>query len=57
MPTSVSCTTRIVSLERRMAYILERYGKTPERKERLRWLWQVSEDLEKKIYMDLPFYP
>ena len=48
---------RVVSLDQRMAYMLERYGKTPDQGRRLQWLWRVSEKLERRIYRDLPFSP
>ncbi|MFZ0614111.1 MAG: hypothetical protein WAM73_17855, partial [Desulfobacterales bacterium] len=48
---------RIVSLDERMAYILERYGSTPEYHARLRWLWEISNLQEKRIFAELPFSP
>ncbi|MFZ0134599.1 MAG: HD domain-containing protein [Desulfobacterales bacterium] len=48
---------RIVSLDERMAYILERYGSTPEYHARLRWLWEISNLQEKRIFANLPFTP
>jgi uncharacterized protein len=48
---------RIVGLDRRLDYILERYGKLPEYQERIRWLWEKSRKLETKIFGDLPFGP
>ena len=48
---------RIVSLEDRMDYILERYGDRPERRERIQWLWQQSIRLENRIFAHLPFPP
>jgi putative nucleotidyltransferase with HDIG domain len=48
---------RIVSLDERMAYILERYGATPEYRARLRWLWQISNQQEKRIFAELSFPP
>jgi len=48
---------RIVSLDERMAYILERYGATPEYRARLRWLWKISNRQEKRIFAELPFPP
>ncbi|MCK5783653.1 MAG: HDIG domain-containing protein [Desulfobacterales bacterium] len=48
---------RIVSLDQRMAYILERYGKSPEHCLRIQKLWRETIRLEKKIFTDLPFQP
>ena len=48
---------RIVSLDERMAYILERYGATPEYRARLRWLWKISNQQEKRIFAELSFPP
>jgi putative nucleotidyltransferase with HDIG domain len=48
---------RIVSLDERMAYILERYGKTPEYRAHLRWLWDISNLQEKRIFTEMPFSP
>ena len=48
---------RIVSLNERMEYILERYGTTVEYRKRLQWLWEVSIEQEKKIFSLLPFAP
>lgn len=48
---------QVASLDRRMAYILERYGKAPDLGRRIRWLWEVSAELERRIYRDLPFAP
>ena len=48
---------RIVSLDERMAYILERYGVTPEYRARLRWLWEISNLQEKRIFAEMPFSP
>lgn len=48
---------RIVTLEERMHYILERYGTVPERRERIDWLWRVSRGLEAAIFEVLVFTP
>ncbi|MBI9084251.1 MAG: HDIG domain-containing protein [Desulfobacterales bacterium] len=48
---------QVASLDRRMAYILERYGKAPDSDRRIRWLWDVSAELERRIYRDLSFAP
>ena len=48
---------RIVGLDKRLDYILEKYGKRPEHQERIRWLWDKTRTLETKIFGDLPFNP
>jgi len=48
---------KIVSLDKRMTYILKRYGKLPEHRIRIQKLWRESEYLEKKLFDLLPFQP
>jgi hypothetical protein len=48
---------RIVSLAKRMEYIFERYGKGPEHRERISWLWEKTILLENRIFTELPFLP
>ena len=48
---------RIVSLDERMGYILERYGTRPEHKRRIQLLWEKTAALEKHIFNFLPFSP
>jgi putative nucleotidyltransferase with HDIG domain len=48
---------RVVSLEERLDYILEKYGKLPEHRERIRWLWQKTVALENTIFSSLPMDP
>ncbi len=48
---------KIVSLNKRMNYILERYGNAPEIQDRIRYLWNITEKLEKKLFKYLSFYP
>lgn len=48
---------KIVSFSQRMEYILERYGKFPEHREKISWLWNKSIELEKKIFSYLSFAP
>ncbi len=48
---------KIVSLSDRMNYIWEKYGQEPENQERIRWLWEKTEALEKKLFKYLPFFP
>jgi putative nucleotidyltransferase with HDIG domain len=44
---------RIVSMPRRMADILARYGTSAQRRDRLRRLWQETERLEAKLFAGL----
>ena len=48
---------RIVSLDERMGYIMERYGTRPEHKHRIQLLWEKTAALEKHIFKHLPFSP
>jgi len=48
---------RIVSLDARMNYILDRYGKNPELQQRIQLLRGKTKDLEKNIFSCLPFKP
>jgi uncharacterized protein len=48
---------KIVSFSKRMEYIIDRYGKTPEFRDRIKSLWQKSVELEKKIFSHLSFAP
>jgi uncharacterized protein len=48
---------KVVSFSQRMEYILERYGKIPEHRERILWLWNKSIELENKIFSYLSFAP
>ena len=48
---------RIVSLDERMGYIMERYGTRPEHKRRIQLLWEKTAVLEKHIFKHLPFSP
>ena len=48
---------RIVSLDERMGYIMERYGTRPEHKHRIQLLWEKTAALEKHIFKHLPFLP
>jgi len=48
---------RIVGLDKRLDYILEKYGKLPEHQERICWLWQKTLNMEAKIFSDLSFAP
>jgi putative nucleotidyltransferase with HDIG domain len=48
---------RIVPLDERMNYIIEKYGAQPEHRQRIRLLWDKTKDLEKQIFSYLPFSP
>ena len=48
---------RIVGLDKRLDYILEKYGKEPELKERIQWLWGKTLALENEIFCDLVIAP
>ena len=48
---------RIVPLGERMGYILEKYGREPERKRRILLLWEKTEALEARLFAGLPFAP
>jgi uncharacterized protein len=47
----------VVSLRARMCYILKRYGKEPEHRQRIRWLWEKTEQLEDRLFSWLSFPP
>ncbi len=47
----------VVSLDDRMDYILERYGKTDAIREKLMRLWEKSNEMEKRIFKDLSVQP
>ena len=46
---------QVVDLKERKAYIFEKYGKTPENRKRLDGLWRETENLESRIFQNLPF--
>ena len=48
---------RIVSLDQRMQYILERYGETSAHQQRIRKLWQITTELEDRIFSRLAISP
>jgi len=48
---------QVVSLERRMQYIVDRYGSDPERKKRIQWLWGQTRSLEVRIFEYISFEP
>lgn len=48
---------RIVPLDERMGYILEKYGRAPEWKRSILLLWEKTEALEARLFAHLPFSP
>ncbi|MFZ4438688.1 MAG: HDIG domain-containing metalloprotein [Syntrophales bacterium] len=48
---------RIVPLDERMGYILEKYGRAPHWKESILLLWEKTKELEARLLTDLPFTP
>ena len=48
---------RIVDLDKRLDYILEKYGKLPAHQKRIRWLWRKTMDMETQIFHDLSVAP
>lgn len=47
----------VVSLEKRMAYIVERYGREASHRERIMRLWEESRRLEACLFRDIDFAP
>lgn len=47
----------IVPLDKRLDYILAKYAKIPEHRERTRWLWKKTREMEAEIFRRLPFAP
>jgi putative nucleotidyltransferase with HDIG domain len=47
----------IVDLDRRLDYILERYAKKAEDRERISLLWEKTKQLENRIFSELPIFP
>ncbi len=48
---------QVVPLKDRMHYIMNRYGRSENDRRRIRYLWDVTETLEKKLFEFLPFSP
>jgi uncharacterized protein len=48
---------RIVPLSERMGYILEKYGRSPERKRNILFLWEKTEKLQARLFAGLSFSP
>jgi len=48
---------KVVSLKDRMIYILRKYVKKSEHRQRFCWLWERSKDLEERLFNCLSFSP
>lgn len=48
---------RVVTLEDRMNYILERYGRNEQATAWLSKLWKTTIEIEKRLFENLPFVP
>jgi putative nucleotidyltransferase with HDIG domain len=48
---------KIVGLDKRLEYILERYGQAPEHRARIHWLWGKTLVMEDKIFSELTVAP
>ncbi len=48
---------KIVTLKKRMEYILERYGKNRDNRQRIKKLWEKTEEMEAAIFKHLIFPP
>ena len=48
---------QIVSLEKRMAYIVDRYGQEESHRQRIMLLWEESRRLEKRLFRHITFKP
>ena len=48
---------QVVSLEKRMAYIVERYGQKEAHRERIMLLWEESRHLEERLFRHIGFSP
>ena len=48
---------KIVGLDKRLEYILERYGQAPEHQARIHWLWGKTLVMEDEIFSDLAVAP
>jgi putative nucleotidyltransferase with HDIG domain len=47
----------IAPLDRRMGYILEKYGNNPDHRDQIMQMWEKSVDLETRLFAYLPFSP
>lgn len=48
---------KVVSLNERMTYILNKYGIVREHRQRILWLWEKTKQLEEKIFKSLLLSP
>lgn len=48
---------QVATLDDRMAYILNRYGGSPGRRDRIRLMWREAEGIEAKLFQCIPFSP
>ncbi len=48
---------RVVSLDKRLAYIQEKYGYLPDFNQRVKVMWDKTILLERKLFKGLPFTP
>jgi uncharacterized protein len=48
---------KVVTLKERMTYILEKYVKATEHRQRFCWLWRKTEELETRLFTFLSFSP
>ena len=48
---------KVVTLDKRLTYILERYAKEPEHRKKIRWLWERTRALEDRIFGSLTIFP
>jgi uncharacterized protein len=48
---------RIVSLNKRFKYIVERYGQEPQIRQHIKWRWEKARNMEGVIFKHLPFSP
>ena len=56
-PIAEHAHDRIVDLDKRLDYILEKYGKAPEHQERIHWLWGRTLVMEGEIFSELAVAP
>jgi putative nucleotidyltransferase with HDIG domain len=48
---------RIATLQERMSYILHKYGRENVNRQRILWLWEKTEHVERRIFSTLSFAP
>ena len=47
----------VVTLDKRLDYILDKYATLPEHRQKILWLWQKTQGLEEKIFENLSVGP